>query len=100
MLTCTSSVSSQVIFQWTHNGTNIRRAHSSITYGSTNTLTISNVRYSDGGSYVCIVKRRSLSVTSNTASITVYGMCVIIKCIILKCVVLVPKPVINNHPNS
>ena len=58
-------------FSWTHNGTNIRRTHLSIS-DATSTLTISNVRYSDGGSYVCIVKKGSLSVTSNTATITVY----------------------------
>ena len=87
-------------FSWTHNGTNfIRRAHSSIINGATNTLTISNVRYSDDGSYVCIVKRGSLSVTSNTATITVYGklkfsyvnyMIIIIKILLL----IVSKPVI------
>ena len=60
-------------FSWTHNGTNIKRAHSSVTNAASNALTISNVRYSDGGSYVCIVKSGSLSVTSNTATITVYG---------------------------
>ena len=32
-----------------------------------------NVRYSDGVSYVCIVRSGSLSVTSNAATITVYG---------------------------
>ena len=60
-------------FSWTHNNTNIERAYSIIMNSTTNTLTISNVRYSDGGSYVCIVKNGSLSVTSNTATITVYG---------------------------
>ena len=59
-------------FSWTQNGTNVKRKHLSIS-GATSRLTISNVRYSDGGSYVCIVKRGSLSVTSNTATITVYG---------------------------
>ena len=59
-------------FSWTHNGTNVRRTHLLIS-GATSRLTIRNVRYSDGGSYVCIVKRGSLSVTSNTATITVYG---------------------------
>ena len=70
-LTCTSSISSRVTFSWTHNGTKVGRKHLSSS-GATNTLTISNVRYSDGGSYVCIVKRGLLSVTSNTATITVY----------------------------
>ena len=60
-------------FSWTHNNTNIKRAHSSVTTGANTTLTISNVRYSDGGSYMCIVKRGPLSVTSKIATITVYG---------------------------
>ena len=72
-LTCTSSISSHVTFSWTHNGTNIKRSHSSVTNGATNALTIYNVRYSDGGSYVCIMKREFISVTSNTATISVYG---------------------------
>ena len=59
-------------FSWSHNGTKVGRIHLSNS-GATSTLTISNVRYSDGGSYVCIVERGSLSVTSNTATITVYG---------------------------
>ena len=63
-LTCTLSISSHVTFLWIHNGT---------ISDVSNTLTISNVSYSDGGSYVCIVKRRSLSITSNTATIIVYG---------------------------
>ena len=66
-------MSSGVTFSWTHNNTNIKKAHSSVTTGANNALMISNVRYSDGGSYVCIVKNGSLSVTSNTATITVYG---------------------------
>ena len=70
-LTCTSSVSSNVTFSWTHNGTDIK-TQSSVN-GNTSRLTISNVRYSDGGSYMCIVRSGSLSVTSNTAIITVHG---------------------------
>ena len=71
-LTCTSSsMSSDVTFSWTHNGTIIRN-HLPVN-GDTSRLTISNVRYSDGGSYVCIVRSGSLSVTSNTATITVTG---------------------------
>ena len=66
MLTCISAVSSNVTFSWTHNGTTIR-----------NTLLVNGdttVRYSDGGSYVCIVRSGSLTVTSNTATITIlYG---------------------------
>ena len=67
-LTCISSLSFNVMFSWTHNGTTIVPVN-----GATNTLTISNVRYSDDGSYVCIVRSGLLSVTSNTATITVYG---------------------------
>ena len=69
-LTCTSSISSDVTFSWTHNDTMIKIQ--STVNGNTSRLTINNVRYSDGGSYVCIVRSGSLSVTSNTATITVY----------------------------
>ena len=71
-LTCTSSIlSSDVTFTWTHNGTNFRQQQpiNSIT----SRLTISNVSYSNGGSYVCIIEKGTLSVTSNIATITVYG---------------------------
>ena len=70
-LTCTSSLSSDVTFSWTHNNTIIRQQQP--INNDTSTLEISNVRYSDGGSYVCIVKSGSLSVGSNAATITVYG---------------------------
>ena len=70
-LTCTSSISSNGTFLWIHNGT-ITKQPSSIN-GDTSRLTISNVRYSDGGNYVCIVRSGLLSVTSNTATITIYG---------------------------
>ena len=71
-LSCTSSLSSNVTFSWTHNGTMIKTQ--STVNGDTSRLTISNVRYSNGGSYVCIVRSGSLSVTSNTATITLlYG---------------------------
>ena len=77
-LTCTSSISSNVTFSWTYNGTTIKTQ--STVNANTSRLTISNVRYSDGGSYVCIVKSGLLSVTSNTATITVYGK---LNCIVL-----------------
>ena len=70
-LTCTSSLSSDVTFSWTHNGTNIRQQQP--INSDTSTLTISNVSYSDSGSYMCIVRRGSLSVRSNTTTITVHG---------------------------
>ena len=68
-LTCTSSLSSDVIFIWAHNDTIIK--HQELN-SSTSRLTISNVRYNDSGSYMCIVWKR-LSVTSDIATITVYG---------------------------
>jgi len=70
-LTCTSSVSSNVIFSWTHNGTSI---NGSSTIGDTSVLTITSVGNSDAGSYVCAVSSGSLSVISNTATLTVYSM--------------------------
>ena len=70
--TCTSSISSNVAFSWTHNGTSIS---GSSTTGDTSILTITSVRNSDAGSYVCTVSSGSLSVMSNTATLTVYGMC-------------------------
>ena len=70
-LTCTSSLSPDVIHLWTHNGTTIKSQL--LLNGDTSRLTLSNVRYSNGGSYVCIVRSGSLSVTSNTATITIYG---------------------------
>ena len=76
-LTCTSSISSDVTFSWTHNGTMIKTQ--STVNGNTSRLTINNVRYSDGGSYVCIVRSGSLSVTSNTATITIFGK---VKCML------------------
>ena len=69
---CTSSISSDVTFSWTHNGTSI---NGSSTTGDTSILTITSVRNSDAGSYVCTVSSESLSVMSNTAILTVYGTC-------------------------
>ena len=71
-LTCISSISSaDVTFTWTHNGTAIRNHRATNSY--THRLTISNIQYSDTGSYACTVTKGSLSVTSRTATITVYG---------------------------
>ena len=59
-------------FSWTHNG---RSISGSSTTGDTSILTITSVRYSDAGSYVCTVRSGSLSVMSNAANLTVaYGM--------------------------
>ena len=71
-LSCRSSLSSNVRFLWTHNGASIS---GSSTTGDTSILTITSVRDSDAGSYVCTVSSGSLSVMSNTATLTVYGMC-------------------------
>ena len=57
-------------FSWTHNGTSIS---GSSTTGDTSILTITSVRHSDAGSYVCTVSSGSLSVMSNTATLTLYG---------------------------
>ena len=64
-LICTSSLSSDVTFSWTHNGMPI--------VGYTSILTITSVGDSDSGSYVCTVSSGSVSMTSNTATLTVYG---------------------------
>ena len=63
--TCKSS-SSNVTFSWTHNGTSIS---GSSTTGDTSILTITSVRDSDAGSYVCTVTSGSLSVMSNAAKL-------------------------------
>ena len=69
--TCTSSISSDVTFKWIHNGTFTVRS------STTNTLRIISVSYDDAGSYVCTLSSGSLSVMSNTATLTVYGMFII-----------------------
>ena len=69
--TCTSSLSSNVTFSWTHNG---RSISGSSTTGDTSILTITSVRDSDAGSYVCTVTSGSLSVMSNTAKLAPVGM--------------------------
>ena len=70
-LTCTSSLSSNVTFSWTHNG---RSISGSSTTGDTSILTITSVRNSDVGSYLCTVRSGSVSVMSNTAILTIFGM--------------------------
>ena len=69
-LICTSSLSSNVTFSWTHNGTPIVGSQ---TTGDASILTITSVRDSDAGSYVCTVSSGSVSMMSNTATLTVYG---------------------------
>ena len=70
-LTCTSSVSSDVTFSWTSDSRDVTRQSKST--GDTSILTIDKVKGKDDGSYVCTVRSGSLSVMSNTATLTVYG---------------------------
>ena len=71
-LTCKSSVSYNVTFSWTRNGISIS---GSSTTGDTSILTITSVRDSDAGSYVCTVSSGSVSVMSNTATLTLKSKC-------------------------
>jgi len=71
-LRCTSSLSSNVTFSWTHNEISVINQSSSTT-GGTSILTITNMRDSDVGSYVCTVSSGTVSVMSNTATLTVFG---------------------------
>ena len=68
---CTVSVSSNITFSWTHNGSSI---NGSSTTGDTSILTITSVENSDAGSYVCTVSGESVSVMSDTATLIYYGM--------------------------
>ena len=72
-LTCTSSVSSNVTFSWTRNGGDV--SVQSTSAGDTSMLTIvSTGRNHNGSNYVCTVSSGLLSVKSNAATLTVYGM--------------------------
>ena len=66
----------------------------------TSSLTISNVQYSDTGSYVCAVTKGSLSVTSHTATITVHGELNIIIINYYYDCAIVAKPVIKRNPSN
>ena len=77
---CTSSLSSDVTFSWTHNR---RFINGSSTTGDTSILTITSVGHSDAGSYVCTVRSGSLSVMSNTATLTVYGKIYVCMCVVI-----------------
>ena len=68
---CRSSISSDVTFSWTHNGSAINGRS---TADDTSTLTISSVQYNSAGAYVCTVRSGSVSIMSNSATVTVYGM--------------------------
>ena len=58
-------------FSWTRNGISIS---GSSTTDDTSILTITSVRESDAGSYVCTVRSGSLSVMSNAAHLGPIGM--------------------------
>ena len=60
-------------FSWTSDGRDVTGQSTST--GDTSILTITSVRSSDDGSYVCTVRSESLSVMSNATTLTVYGMC-------------------------
>ena len=98
-LMCTATLSSNVIFSWTHNGISINQ---SLTTGDTSILTITNVRDSDAGSYVCTVSSGSVSVMSNPATLSVYGKCVALCDNFRSYTIctLLGIPTIMNHPIS
>ena len=72
-LTCTSSVSSDVTFSWTSDSRDVTGQSTST--GNTSILKINKIgRKRNGTSYVCTVSNGSVSVMSDTAILTVYGM--------------------------
>ena len=71
---CIATLSTNVIFSWTHNGISI--INESSTIGDTSILTIINVRQRNTGSYGCTVRSGSVSVMSDSATLTLYGKCV------------------------
>ncbi|XP_065917563.1 roundabout homolog 1-like [Dysidea avara] len=71
-LTCTSSVSSNVTFSWTSDSRDVTGQSTST--GDTSILAITKIgRKRNSTNYVCTVRCGSLSVMSNTATLTVYG---------------------------
>ena len=66
-LTCTSSVSSDVIFLWTRDRMPVSGQFES--NGDTSTLTLSDVKIGDSGSYVCSVRISTLIVMSDPITI-------------------------------
>ena len=59
-------------FSWTHNDDNVTKQIS--LRGSTSILTIRPFRIKNAGDYVCTVRSGSLSVMSDPANLTTYGM--------------------------
>ena len=75
-LTCTSSVSSNVTFSWTSDGRDVTGQSTST--GDTSILAITKIeRKRNSTNYVCTVRSGSLSVMSNTATLTVYGTIIV-----------------------
>ena len=79
-------------FSWTSDGRDVTGQSTST--ADTSILTIKKVRRRDDGSYVCSVRSGSLSVMSNTATLTVYGMCKLFG--ILHSVVYLPMCICTN----
>ena len=104
---CTSSLSSNVTIIWSHNGVPINE---SATTNDTSILTVTSVKESDAGSYVCTVTSLYsgfVSVTSNNAILTIYGTYVYIMyghllkyVIYVMCHQLLGPPVVTDHPSS
>ena len=67
--TCTSSMSNDLIFSWTHNSRLLEQDN--ILKGDTSTIEIVGADKSNDGRYVCIVSSGSLMTLSNTATLTV-----------------------------
>ena len=86
-LTCTSSVSTKVMFAWVLNriGNRIGVTEYSSSNGGTSVLTLSNVQEDDGGSYVCIVRVDTLIVMSNSITIDAVIIGMSIRKLIRKC---------------
>ena len=86
-------------FSWTSDGRDVTRQSTST--GDTSILTITSVRSSDGGSYVCTVRSGSLSVMSNTAILSVFGMMYVTSWFSKSSrVTYSGSPVITAHPSS
>ena len=86
-------------FSWTHNG---RSISGSSTAGDTSILTITSVRRSDAGSYVCTVRSGSLSVMSNVTTLTVYGKIVYVHDYFMSYAIChgLGPPVITGYPTG
>ena len=67
-LTCTSTISSNTMFSWTRNRMPVNGE--TISNGDMSTLTVSDVKSDNAGSYVCTVRVGTLVVMSNTVVIT------------------------------